>query len=214
MPWEPEIFTAGALAGVADRHRAETPTLIPFFLGLMTGEIDAIVASFAGEPEVHHPVRGRIKGAAAFERYAAETSQWLAVRDVTVEDVGFIVTPRRRVEEVVLDLPGDDGRSELPMAVAVDLEEGAGIAEARIYFNTRPHAVRPPLLQPDPDIAVPDFIGATAPEPCAVTDDGHACALEYNAGAPPDACLAIYVRGDDGRLATTHVYGGPGRRTP
>jgi len=37
------------------------------------GEIDALIGSFAGEPELHHPVRGRIKGASAFERFVDET---------------------------------------------------------------------------------------------------------------------------------------------
>ena len=68
MPWLPELFSAPALARIEERHRRERLVLIPFFLGLMTGEIGAIIDSFAGEPEVPHPVRGRIKGAAAFER--------------------------------------------------------------------------------------------------------------------------------------------------
>jgi hypothetical protein len=49
-------------------------------------------------------------------------------------------------------------------------------------------------------------------EHCAVTDDGRACALEYNVVAwgrtelPPEAGLAVYVRGDSGRLAAARVY--------
>src|SRR3954468_5120994 len=117
MPWEPELFSTGALERVADRHRRERLALVPFFLGLMTGEIDTIIASFAGEPEVHHPIRGRVRGTAAFERFARETSEGLGGRDVVVEDVGFIVPPHRRVEEVVLHLDGGDGRVELPVAV-------------------------------------------------------------------------------------------------
>jgi len=39
----------------------------------MAGELDALVESFAGEPELHHPVRGRIKGARAFEAFVTET---------------------------------------------------------------------------------------------------------------------------------------------
>jgi hypothetical protein len=27
-----------------------------------SGETDALVRSFAGEPELHHPIRGRVKG--------------------------------------------------------------------------------------------------------------------------------------------------------
>jgi hypothetical protein len=49
-------------------------------------------------------------------------------------------------------------------------------------------------------------------ERCAVTDDGRACALEYNvvrwgrAELPPQAGLAVYVRGDTGKLAIARIY--------
>src|SRR3954471_19113815 len=123
----------------------------------MTGEIGAIIESFAGEPEVHDPVRGRVKGAAAFERFAAQTNAWLAERDAIVQDVGFIVTPRRRVEEGVLHL---DGGVALAVAAASDHDEDGRLAEIRIYFSTWPltgvRAIRPPLLQPDPDLRVDD----------------------------------------------------------
>ena len=46
-------------------------------------------------------------------------------------------------------------------------------------------------------------------EPCTVTDDGRACALEYNVVArdgPPQAGFAVFVRGDDGTLAAARAY--------
>ena len=49
-------------------------------------------------------------------------------------------------------------------------------------------------------------------EHCAVTDDGRACALEYNVVAwgrtelPPEAGIAVYVRGDSGKLAAARIY--------
>jgi hypothetical protein len=49
-------------------------------------------------------------------------------------------------------------------------------------------------------------------EPCAVTDDGVRCALEYNCvrwGAhdvPPQAGIAVHERGRDGLLAAVRVY--------
>jgi len=72
MPWGPELFSAGALAQIWEDARRERMELVPFFPGLMTGEIGALVESFAGEPEVHHPIRGRVKGVAAFERFVAD----------------------------------------------------------------------------------------------------------------------------------------------
>jgi SnoaL-like domain len=38
---------------------------VPYYAGLLTGETDALIDSFAGEPQLHDPVRGRVKGALA-----------------------------------------------------------------------------------------------------------------------------------------------------
>ena len=49
-------------------------------------------------------------------------------------------------------------------------------------------------------------------EHCAVTDNGRACALEYNVvrwgrtDLPPQAGIAVYVRGDAGKLAAARIY--------
>jgi SnoaL-like protein len=268
MPWVPELFSAPVLEEILERRRRERLLAVPFFDGLRTGETEALAGSFVGEPELHHPVRGRIKGASAFERYVADTATWISERNVTVEDVNFVMTPLRGVEEVVLHLDGDGGRIALPLALAADHTEDMRLIELRVYFSTWPltggHANRPPLLQPDPDLSEPDVVGdyqralaagdveavlaafepdASVREPagdaythrgtddlralyerffsndggiplehCAVTDDGRSCALEYNAVAwgrtelPPEAGLAVYVRGDSGKLATARIY--------
>ena len=74
---------------------------VPFFDGLLAGEFDALVGSFAGEPELHHPVRGRIRGTRAFEAYVTETNEWLRQRKVSVENVEYGVVERRGFVEVV-----------------------------------------------------------------------------------------------------------------
>ena len=49
-------------------------------------------------------------------------------------------------------------------------------------------------------------------EHCAVIDDGRACALEYNVvrwgktELPPQAGVAVYVRGASGKLAAARIY--------
>jgi hypothetical protein len=270
MPWVPELFSAPVLERIR-RHaeadaRAAAP--VPYFAGVTSGETEALVGSFAGEPELHHPVRGRVKGRRAFERFVAETNAWLTARNVAGGDVERIGTPRRGIEETVLTFDGDHGRVELPIAIAADRDEDARIIELRIYYSTWPftgrHANRPPLLQPDPDLQEPDVVGeyqralaagdveaavaafeseAYVREPaggayvhrgrdelvalyelffsngggiplehCAVTDDGRACALEYNVvrwgrtELPPEAGLAVYVRGSTGKLAGARIY--------
>jgi hypothetical protein len=171
-------------------------------------------------------VRGRVKGAPAFRRFVADTRERLAARRVEVETVNFIVTPRSGVEQLLLHVDGDEGRIELPMALCAERTEDRRIVELRIYFSARPltgrPAIRPPLLQPDPDLHVPAVVGehqrATgdgttfAREPCAVTDDGRACAVEYNVVAwgqtplPPQAGLGVYVRGASGEPAAARFY--------
>jgi hypothetical protein len=260
----PELFTAPALARIWEDERRRRLELVPFFAGVMTGETGALVESFAGEPELHHPVRGRIKGVAAFERFVGETRAWLAERDASVEDVDFVIADGRGVEEHVVRVGG----TELPVAIASDHDAHGRIVEQRMYFSGWPltggHAIRPPVLQPDEGLRVPGVAGdyqralaagdagavlatfapdASVREPaggpyvhrgtdalralyerffsngggialehCALTDDGRACALEYNLVAwgrtplPPQAGLAVYVRGDDGRLAAARIY--------
>jgi hypothetical protein len=217
---------------------------------------------------VHHPIRGRVKGEAAFRRFVTDTTSWLAERNVEVENVNFLLTQPRGVEEAVLHLDNDGRRIGLPFALAADHDADERIIEVRLYFSTWPltgrHANRPPLLQPTLDLHEPDVVGEyqralatgdveailAAFEPdgymrepagdgyvhrgtdelralyellladgggislehCAVTDDGRACALEYNVVAwgrtelPPEAGLAVYVRGDSGKLAAARVY--------
>ena len=49
-------------------------------------------------------------------------------------------------------------------------------------------------------------------EACALVDDGRACALEYNVARwgktqlPPQAGVAVYVRGQSGKLAAVRIY--------
>jgi hypothetical protein len=264
----PELFSAPIVQHLLDKYRRERLRSVRFFDGLMTGEIEALVGSFVGVPELHHPVRGRIKGDSAFRRFVSETCSWLEERNAEVENRDLTLTDPRGVEEVVLHLDGEGGRFGLPMAIATDHAEDERIVELRMYFSTWAltgrHVHRPPLLQPDRDLQGPDVVGAYQRalasgdveaivatfepdgamcqpvgdayvhrgtgelralyerffsacggiplEHCAVTDDGRACALEYNVVAwgpgarPPEAGLAVYVRGDSGKLAAVRVY--------
>jgi hypothetical protein len=262
------LFSAPALERVLANARAERLAAVPYFAGLMAGEAGALVESFAGQPELHHPVRGRVKGAGAFERFVVETNAWLSERVASVDDVDLIVTEHRSVEEVVLRLDGDAGPVELPVAIAADRDADARLVELRVYFSTWPltgrHAVRPPLLQPSPEVNEADVVGAYQRalaagdaeaavatfepdgyfrepagssyvhrghgelralyelffsngggiplEHCASTDDGRACALEYNVvrwgrtEMPPKAGIGVYVRGESAKLAVARIY--------
>src|SRR3954466_5530365 len=110
MPWLPELFSEPALAHILEVRQRDRLASVPFFDGLVTGELDALIGSFAGEPELHHPVRGRIKGIEPFARFVTETRSWLADRNITVEDVDLLLTPARGIEEVILHLDSADAR--------------------------------------------------------------------------------------------------------
>jgi hypothetical protein len=267
VPWAPELFSAPVLERVEEKWGRKLVT-VPFFDGLLAGEFDALVGSFAGEPELHHPVRGRIRGARAFEEYVVDTKAWLSERNVSVEDVEQVVAEQHGFAEVVLHLDGETGRVGLPVAVVSDRQSEGRIVELRMYFSSWPltgrHVNRPPLLQPDPQLTESDVVAdyqralstgdvdaivaafepdGYAREPaggryihrghdglrpfyellfsndggiplqhCTLIDDERAAALEYNVvrwgktELPPQAGIAVYVRGQSGRLAAARIY--------
>ncbi|MFE9235229.1 nuclear transport factor 2 family protein [Cellulosimicrobium funkei] len=267
MPWLPDLFNARFVADLGRRQHTDHIAAVPYYDGILAEEPDALVGSFAGAPELHHPVRGRIKGRDAFTRYVQDTADQLRRTHHTVEPVALLVTPRRTVEEVVLRYDSARGKVELPIAIVTDRDHN-GLHELRIYHSTWPitgtHATRPPLLQPDPDAHANDVVedyqralaagdvaatvaafepdglvrepaggrythtgtnelttlytlffsngGGIPLEHCTVTDDGHACALEYNVtrwgstDLPPEAGVAVYTRGPLGRIATARIY--------
>jgi hypothetical protein len=270
VPWYPDLFSAPVLERIrsqaADARAAEP---VPYWDGVMSGETDALVGSFTGEPELHHPIRGRVKGRRGFERFMAEASAWMKERNAVAGSIQRIITPGRSVEEAVLSFESGTERLELPMAIVADRGDDGRIIELRIYYSTWPrakrHLNRPPVLQPpDAEVELPDVVAgyhralaagdvdgviaalepdATMREPaggayvhrgheelaelyqrffsngggiplehCAATDDGRACALEYNVTRwgktrlLPQAGLAVHVRGSNGRLAAVRIY--------
>ena len=162
MPWIPELFSAPVLERWLEQRQTQRVVDVPFFDGIVAGEVDALVGSFTGEPELHHPVRGRIKGRRAFETYVAETNAWLRAHNIAVEDVERVVTDARGFEEIVLHLDGDGGRVALPFALVADHGADGRLDEVRIYYSSWPltgrHARRPPVLQRDPDLRESDVV--------------------------------------------------------
>jgi hypothetical protein len=163
MPWAPELFSAPLLDQIKTRWDEEDLVTVPYFDGLLADEPDALVDSFAGEPVVHDPVRGRVRGRRAFAAYAADTKAWLQERNVEVQDVGRLITGPRGFGEVLLHLDGADGRIDLPYAIVSDRAPDGRIEELRLYASqwslTGRHLNRPPLLQPDPSAQEGDVVG-------------------------------------------------------
>jgi SnoaL-like protein len=268
MPWAPELFSAPARQRLLDKQRRDELLAVPYFDGLLMGELDALVKSFAGEPLLHHPVRGRVRGVEAFKRFVTEQTEWLAVHNVAAEELERVITAARGFEEETVHFDGENGRVDLPHAIVADHAPDGSLEEVRIYFSRWPrtgrHQNRPPLLQPDPNARASDVVaeyqralaagdidailatfepdgyareptggdylhsgpdrlrafyerlfsngGGIPLEHCAVVDDGRACALEYNvvrwgrAELSPQAGVAVYVRGESGKLAAARIY--------
>jgi hypothetical protein len=223
MPWVPELFSAPVLARFEAKQRHKVVD-VPYFDGLLAGETDALIDSFAGEPKLHHPLRGHIVGEYEFREFVADTDRWLREHNASVDDVQRSVLPARGFEEVIIHLDTPAGRLDLPHAMVADHTPDGLIDELRVYFSTRPltgHATeRAPLLPPDPELRNAPLVeeyaderaaGGVDVEPCVLIEDGDTAALEYNARRRADelslqASLTVLIRGAAGKLAATRVY--------
>jgi len=203
MPWAPELFSASGLQRLEEK-RHQKPVSVPFWDGLMIGELDALVGSFAGEPEVHHPVRGRIRGVRAFEVYATEMNALLR-GEVSVEDVGRVALGEHGFEEAVVHLGSEADGGALPVAVVADKRLDGRIEEVRIYFSSWPltgrHANRPPLLQPEPELGESNVVAEYQAALSAGDLDVIVAAFEPDGYAREPAGGEYVHRGTDGLRA-------------
>ena len=268
VPWVPELFSAPVLAQLQEKWERERLEAVPYYDGLMAGEQDALISSFAGEPVLHDPLHGRVTGERAFGAYVAQLNAWLAQHNMSFEPVDDVITETRAFEEVVLHLDGQAGRVAVPVAIIADRRSDGRLAELRVYHSMWPvmgrYVHRPPLLQGDPELRTSDVVGeyqralaagdvdailaafepdgyareptggeyvhrgrddlrafygllfsnggGIALEHCAAIDDGRVCVLEYNVvrwgetELPPEAGVAVYVRGQSGKLAAARIY--------
>lgn len=95
MRWIPELFSASYLFDLRRQRREEAINAVSYFDGILSGQVEPLIDSFRAEPELHHPVRGRVKCSDAFVRFITTTSDTLRAAKATVQDVGLIVTPGR-----------------------------------------------------------------------------------------------------------------------
>ena len=158
MPWMPENFTAP----IAEARRAQdigtANDALPYYEGIMAGEPDALVRSFAAQqPVLDDPRVGYVEGARGLRAFVNGTAEWLREHDAVVENVALTLTPTRTVEEVVLHLQEDDSeRVQLPVAVVSDRNPDRTLKVIRVYHSMWPltgeHRVRSPLLPKDPNL--------------------------------------------------------------
>jgi hypothetical protein len=151
--WAPELFSAPALEGIQRRWELEQLDAVPYYAGLMSGEHEALIGSFAGEPVLHDPRRGRVIGVPAFEAYVSELGAWLTQRNMSYDPVEHVSDGPRGFEEVVLHLDGAGLRVDVPVAIVAERNAAGRLTELRLYHSiwalTGHHLHRPPLLQHD-----------------------------------------------------------------
>ncbi len=155
MPWMPEVFTAPLAEARRAEGEARGNDAIAYYEGILAGQPDAIVSSFAGQPRVNDPRVGHVEGVRELRAFVSGTAEWLRERDAVVENLALTRTESRTVEEVVLHLLGDEGgRVELPVAIVADRNPDRTLKAIRVYHSMWPltdeHAVRPALLPEDP----------------------------------------------------------------
>lgn len=111
----------------------------------------AVVGRFASGASVDSPLRGRLPAA----EWASDEAAWLAGHDAVVHAVNHIVTDTHASAEYSLAITLADKTIDVPLHLVAELD-GDAITALRAYHSTYPltgeHLVRPPLVQPDPDL--------------------------------------------------------------
>jgi hypothetical protein len=199
MPWVPELFSARALARLEEKRRQKVVD-VPYFDGLVMGEVDALIGSFAAEPRIQHPLRGTIEGEYEFREFVAAVERWVRDHRATVEDVQRSVLERRGFEEVVVHLESGGERIDLPHGLVADHSPDGRIEELRVYFSTRPltghRTARSPLLDADPGLREPVPVGEY--ERALAAGDAAAVAAAFEADGyarEPDGAERVHRGG-------------------
>jgi hypothetical protein len=201
MPWLPELFSAPVLARLEEKWERERLEAVPYYDGLMSGEHDALIRSFAGEPVLHDPRNGRVKGVRAFEAYVTKLGSWLAHHNMSFDPVDHVFLEPRGFEEVVIHLDGEAGRVDVPVAIVADRQADGRLVELRIYHSiwalTGRHLHRTPVLQLDPDLRTQDVVAEYQRALAAGDVDAIVATFERDAYAREPAGAAYVHRGRD-----------------
>ena len=130
---------------------------------LKEGKTEELLGIFAGEPEIHDPLRGHISGREAAWRFAGDHHSWLEAHEARAEHLRTTRKAGRAVAESVLRLVLGEVRVGLPVAIVGENGDEGRLQEVRVYHSTWPltggHRVRPPLLDAKPGLFVPDVVG-------------------------------------------------------
>ena len=136
--------------------------LSEYFPFLIAGNLPGLRELFSAEPWIDDPRLGAIRGWPAFERFAAESRDWLRQIEARAGHTTLTSTPQRVIVERLLHLKAGGEPVVLPVAAVGDVS-GEGFLRLRVYHSLWPlnrrHSIRPPLLPNDPALKIPGVIG-------------------------------------------------------
>ena len=215
MPWMPELFSEPVLEGLREKWERERLEAVPYYDGLMSGEHEALLRSFAGTPVLHDPLHGRVMGERAFAWYVTALGEFLAQLQHVVRRGRRRDHRGREFEEVVLHLDGQTGRVEVPVAIVADRQADGRLIELRVYHSMWPvvghHVHRPPMLQRDPELRASDVVAEYQHALAAGDLDAILATFEPDAYAREPAGGGYVHRGRDGlRAFYEHLFSNDG----
>jgi ketosteroid isomerase-like protein len=216
MPWFPDFAAAGELARRQTRAAGRADPVGQYLAALNDGDSRVLETVWPGEVVIHDPRVGEVRGHRQLRRFVRESRARLARRHTRTETVAATCVRGRAVVELVAHL-ADDGREvDWPLHhSALD----AGDVDAVVHTFAADGYYREPTGRRYPHRELRSFFtwcfgagGGIGLQPCAVTDDGVRCAVEYNCvrwgshELPPQAGMGVYERGPDGLLTAVRVY--------
>jgi hypothetical protein len=129
---------------------------------IMEGHGDDLLGLFDGVPLIDDPGEGRIEGRDAVLSFVEAGTVWFRERQASIEPLRVTRGDSLSVAESKLHFSRDGGQVELPTAVAAERGASGGLKEIRVYHShwplTSSHRVRPPLLEADPGLELPDVV--------------------------------------------------------
>ncbi len=148
---------------MATTSTTSTDPTAAYLPALEAGDVEAVLSLFPEEPVIDDPRSGRVAGREAVAAFVDSQARWMREHDVEIEPARTTVGRGLSLTESLARLTVDGRRTELPFAVVAETSGGA-LRQIRVYHSNWPlegrHRLRAPILPADPDLVIPDIVGA------------------------------------------------------
>ena len=133
-----------------------------FFRYILNGDISIIMHAFTGTPRIDTPLSGDISGEDAVQAVLLRKQVWLAARKAIIHHKSTTKSATRVVSEFVFSLVMGGQRTDLPVALVMDVQDEK-LTAVRMYHSTLmltgTPKLRAPLLAPSRTPDEPEVIG-------------------------------------------------------